>query len=519
MGNTVTHYTLNDPPQLRIDTFTADNSSDIPVYSFTLVDVQIQNSSGVAPGSDLQITTYNDWVQTAIQGTSGSDHWDITFQYKPSGVDTADAFNDVKVASFTSQRPLVATGDESFVSDNGTIVEWTNDTTYTTYPYSQPYNSNGLTVNSDSLGGGDPQIIPLINPNRKVYMLNTNDEVHNYLTLIDKDEKIVCNTKMIMLSNAFLQHLQKQKGKECYSYEKNNVFSYIKTKETQDELDNSFVKYLYLRYEKVGQDTFELIFDMDTLELLDIVKDDQLVNSYGLENKLDDTVYPENISVSDMVKNNRALRYLGKLKYGKRNSFKREITVKTQNHKVKLELVIEPEHPNHRNSIVVSISNHQDLTADQCFGAIYDIKTTMILPSLFSSPDPTQVKHNYECMDLEEFRKYRSRVTRQRIARGARQYHRKYINAVKDADKKEDKELLERQYIYSKEQMHVVLDDPNLGMCWATVKGLAEARDKDGNKLCDRPCLTLKIAKWDDDYKAVWDTCRGKNIDFYVNIK
>lgn len=364
-------------------------------------------------GSNLNSTQFNttinslsDWTLSHSTNKDDGGRYDITMTHSS----TADFNTDTYfLRDNKSQTP--------FNSSDNTIV-WTNDTSGVTYTAStQTYNS---TTNTDVLtisvgsGGGDPHIIPLINPDRKIFLLPTTNKIYNYFDNNNDNERVVVNAKMWILSNDKISKVLRLKRRKhkAYKIKRDEIVNHINDN-NPDILDTSFMRYICFNYIKDNINEC-VIIDMENLDTVTYENDlDVDTNNYNLIKYENRSKY---INVSDINNNPHIFLNLNRVVIQpNRDDYKmRMVEIKTDKHIIKFRLSVDKDEPNHRNHIEIMFDHYESIQ-NRYTGALIDIHSLYEVNSLNHILNINKTLYKpIQCSTADEYAKMRRKIIKER---------------------------------------------------------------------------------------------------------
>ena len=402
MGNTFTMYTGNNH-------FDIVTTSDL--YAFALVGLS----------SQITTTANGDWVASS-EGTSDS-KYNYIFRYQPSATRTA--------ATFASPGSWVFTLDSGSIPSS-TVVHWVNGTTSSydgdensSTPFSAvTYNIEASSSDAGS-GGGDVHVVPLFNPEHKIYMLPTNNKIYKYFDNRDPYQRVVVNSKMWVLDNKFIyiiDHLKNKNSDLCAEASgKKQVTKYVLSCDDEpSKIDTSFVKYISFMV-KTNDHCDMVVFDMETL--LPVKYDKSKVDNYSLEERSIENIDLTYINISDIKPLKRRLHNYKKNVTSEEGNYYRSVTINTNKHgKIIFNLVRLPNRVNHRNHVELKLYEPHKLNLYNCCGTLIKINQTETVPSLChinSNPNSVYI-NNEKFLDTAEWRLRRSKIIKTQRVRKKR---------------------------------------------------------------------------------------------------
>lgn len=376
MGNVLTFYQTNKTGWVK---------TDFDLCSFTIVNSNITLSD---------INIYGNWEVVQSNGLNGK--YNLTFKYKINNVYTCKTF-DITYKTFQVKT--------SKTLDLNIGIEWSNDLTDLTYPYNKIINTDCVMYGNGS-GGGDPHIIPLFN--NDIYILNSDNQVYKYFDNLCKNERVVCNVKMWVLSYFYIaKMLQLKKNNMPFQHLNSNINNHINDLKI-NPLDTSFAKYISIIYQTENNNEV-VIIDTETLDIVEYNND--LINNYKLNKQTN--VNLTNIKVSEIEINTEPLFYLNKLKFDSRTSLKRTISVNTKKHGlIQFRILLEKDKPNHRNHIEIMFDEMNLVNNTNCCGTLIDINQSEIVKSLNHINDNLTIYDKYKCSTLTEYKIWRKQKYR-----------------------------------------------------------------------------------------------------------
>lgn len=372
MGNTFTIYTGNNH-------FDIVTTSDL--YAFALVGLT----------SQITFTTNGDWVASA-EGTSDS-KYNYIFRYQPSGSRTASTFTSPGSWVFTLNSGTIPV-DTPVHWVNGTTASYDGDENSSTPFSAVTYNIEYSSTDAGS-GGGDVHVVPLYNPENKIYILPTDTKIYKYFDNRDEYQRIVVNCKMWVLDERYVyivDNLQRKNSKYFEEAKKKIPNYFITDKSKFSNIDTSFIKYISFMVEtKDHKET--IIFDSETLLPVDLSKfSDEQTDNYTLP-LLSNT---SNINTDNLGNNNYQYIKYSKIKPYYKNvyndwkliskkpdNYYREITINSNKHGlltfniVKLESSV-----NHRNHFNIKFNDPHLFNRFNCCGTLIAINQIETVPSL-----------------------------------------------------------------------------------------------------------------------------------------
>ena len=390
MGNTFTIYSGNN----HFDIVTSS-----ALYAFALIGLT----------SQITYTVNGNWT-SSTEGTSDG-KYNYIFRYKPGNVRTTLTFSSPGSWVFTLNTGTIP---------SETVVHWVNGTTASydgnensSTPFSAVMYNIDHTEQSGGMSGGDVHIAPLYNPLNKIYILPTDNKVYKYFDNMDKDQRIVVNTKTWVLDNKFIfitENLQRINS-QYFDEAKNNVTKYI-LNDNFSHIDTSFVKYIAFMVSNC--DGLEKItFDMENL----LPVESNTCNMYDIdqyEMKHIDMVDIKlrYITVSDILPFNTIIKQ-GKKIITSGDAYYREIKIDSNKHGLlTFNLIRLPSRINHRNQIEFQVNERHRINFLNSSGAL--IRTDLLenVSSLFHINEDVDKIHmsDIKLLDTVEWRKRRSDI-------------------------------------------------------------------------------------------------------------
>ena len=400
MGNTFTMFSGND----HFDMITAIENG---IYAFAIVGLTSQFTySANGPNWEGVDGSYED---------SGTKYTYI-FRYKPGGVRTLRDAPSPGAFAFTRLSGTAPPSDSDVHWVNGTTSAYDGDPNSGTPFSGVMYNQEHTSTDAGS-GSGDPHIIPLYNPEGKIYVLETNNDIYKYFDNLDPEQRIVINTKMWVLDNRFIyivQLLQKMNSK--YYKEANDQITNFKVDDCYTPIDTSFAKYTSIMV-KTKTSTEFIIIDTETLLPVIYTDSDKLdneVKNYSLQDTTLDNLNLQHINVGEIKHYNNRLFNIDKiiLRRPRKDTFYRDITIDSNKHGLlTIRFIRIHSKPNHRNHVELKFERPEKVNYNNCCGTIIKLNQREIVPSLLHINESLKVNTIDEpLLTTEEWKVQRAKV-------------------------------------------------------------------------------------------------------------
>lgn len=281
---------------------------------------------------------------------------------------------------------------------------------------------------SGAVGGGDPHIIPIFNPERQVYMLPPNNSVYKYFDNLSADpsDRLVINCQMWVLPVELVQRAAQYQAHGAEVPAELMAELHSRTNVRYDNFkaaDTSFAKYLSIMH---GDRT--LLFDMDTLEpvttFMNFDSVDGAAARYALIPQPAEDVHEilegSQITLGPIVQDTQSLFYLDKMHVPHHNNDrKRVVTVRTRTHGDISVVLMTRNDVGHRNEVRLDMCS-VGLSQESCVGTLVRIDQREVVPGLtfvHNNPEDSRAWSTDEAtLTLDQFRPLLAREARKQRA-------------------------------------------------------------------------------------------------------
>lgn len=467
MGNFVSYYKGNG--QIRISD---SGAGDYTIYAFTIYDVDIS-------ASDIT-EMFNGWsIHSVVANVSNPSNWDITFIHL-AGEIAFNTISDIKIAFIDKVSTDL---------DGSNLLRWyINEARFLINDYNY-----GNTVNvSESNGGGDPHIVPHLNPLGKTYILNASNECYRLFEQFYEHpdtgdyDRIVCNASVWAVGFEYISFVNSLKNSNSPSFKKyaDETYKYhIKRNRDVRLIDNSFFRYIYFAFIRNNQIIEELTVDMDSLASVKPT----LEEIHDMSISCKEVRVKNNLVVMSKIDNSDVI--VG-----------RNVYIRIGNNIVTFELLTYPLRPNFRNSVNLKFADEPD--EDKSRGLLYNIEHADAVNNLFNIAEA--VGERTICRELTDYQTDKSWYIRQ-IAK-------KYANRLLDSWTVDDY-FYDVSGILSSEKNSittcVMLGDTSL------INNIFYCLN---SNIGSKKYVNLIVDGWRPEYGDVYHIARGVGVDFKYDV-